>query len=143
MSEESNNGLDTEKGFGTGLRAQLAKRGEGEAAPAETTAAAPQQAAATEPAFVVFGTAEAEAVKAELAAAGERERDLRDELDELRARLDAAEVAKTEAAVGTIGRGRRTARRRSPGSRPRSRSGSASSRSGPRPPRPSSSASPT
>jgi chromosome segregation ATPase len=98
MSAEETNttGQDTEKGFGTGLRAQLAKRNDAAAPAPEAPEAAPQSTSA-EPAFVVYGTAEAEAVKAELAAAGERERDLRDELDELRARLEAAEHANTEA----------------------------------------------
>ncbi len=80
MSSENNTGIDTEKGFGTGLRAQLARRWDADLPAAPAAEAPPVQVASTEPAFVVYGTAEAEAVKAELAAAGERERDLRLEL---------------------------------------------------------------
>ena len=49
MGSQENTGLDTEKGFGTGLRAQLARRTDAEPVsdlPEETTTAAPASAGA-------------------------------------------------------------------------------------------------
>ena len=97
MSTENKSGPDIEKGFGTGLRAQLARRTDADEPSEEQAAPVPAPPPSAEPAFVVYGTAEAEAVKAELVAAGERERHLRGELDALRARLETLEVAGVEA----------------------------------------------
>src|SRR5687767_15307279 len=90
----SENGMDTEKGFGTGLRAQLAQRRNGsEEETSAPTVAEPPAPVSTEPAFVVYETGNAEALKEELRAVTAREQELRGELAELQSLLDSEREA--------------------------------------------------
>jgi len=85
-----NQGAETEKGFGTGLRAQLQRRREGDGAPAEAQGPTnvelrfelTARPASGETIEVGVGGPDVQALKAELEAAQAREATLRDQLQE-------------------------------------------------------------